>query len=234
MNGKIEILHLDGEIAVVVKPSGISAQTSAGDNMVSALEELTGGAIYPVHRLDKETQGVMVYARTANAAAALSEQFGSGSTVKYYLTVLLGSPTEDEGVYSDLLYHDARRNKSYVVACSRRGVREASLSYRVFARDGGLSLAAVRLMTGRTHQIRVQFASRGTPVYGDRRYGGRPDSERWGFEPVPTRGIALTCASLSFRHPATGKEMKFEYAPGGGVWDLFDIAAAIGSFKNMK
>ena len=227
---KLLILHADADIVVAVKPAGVESQASAsGSGMVPLLKNAIGGEIYPVHRLDRETRGVMVYARTAGAASALSEEFRSGLLSKHYLAVLLGMPDPPEGELSDLLYHDARRNKSYVVSCSRRGVREASLSYRVAANDGILTLVTIRLHTGRTHQIRVQFASRGKPVYGDRRYGGKPDRERWGIDDISVRGIALACVSLKFRHPGTGETVSFEYAPKGEVWDRFDIAAATSS-----
>lgn len=231
-DASVGTLCSDGDIAVVFKPAGIESQASAkGADMVSALSEMLGGEIYAVHRLDRETCGVMVYARTAEAAAKLSEQMRRDLVTKFYLAVLLGSPEAESGVYEDLLYHDTKRNKSYVVSCARRGVREARLAYRTVGRRGILTLAAIRLYTGRTHQIRVQFASRGTPVYGDRRYGGRPDRDRWGADAGSIRGIALCCAAIEFTHPSTGEPMRFECAPEGAAWDGFDIPAALAVCK---
>ncbi len=222
------LLFSDGEIAVAVKPSGIDSQdTPNAANMVAELSSTLGGEIYSVHRLDRETSGVMVYARTREAAASLSYAFSHEQTKKRYLAVLLGTPSEHAGEYRDLLYHDAKRNKSYVVSCARRGVREAILKYSVVSESHGLTLAAIRLMTGRTHQIRVQFASRGTPVLGDRRYGGKPDAARWGIDiPAVRRGIALCCVSLSFPHPKTGCDVSFTSLPSGSPWDAFDLDGA--------
>ncbi len=214
------ILCEDRSVIVTVKPRGLDSQsTTGGADMVSALAEHTGGKIYPVHRLDRGTVGVMVYAKTKAAAAALSDAFANGSTDKRYLAVTVGVPAEAEGTYTDLLYHDAKKNKSYVTSRKRSGVREASLSYRVIdtARSGEhtLALVAIKLHTGRTHQIRVQFASRKTPLLGDARYGGVKLS---GFAGEP----ALACVSLSFPHPDTAESMTFTFVPSGGAWELFE------------
>lgn len=231
MSEAVSLLYADGDIAVAVKPAGLVSQASSrGDSFMSALSSAVGGELYPVHRLDRETSGVMVYARTQAAAASLSASFSQGEVKKYYLAVVLGTPEEPSGEYRDLLYHDARRNKSYVVACPRRGVRDAQLFYRVCGQHGMATLVAVRLGTGRTHQIRVQFASRGTPVYGDRRYGGKPDEKRWGDTPDSFRGIALACASITFPHPSKIETISFEYTPTGAPWDHFDIGDAARQF----
>lgn len=230
----VKILYSDGELAVAVKPAGIQSQEAHGEeSMISLLRDRLGGEFYPVHRLDRETAGVIAYARTQSAAASLSEQFRGDGVTKFYLAVLLGSPEPPSGELNDLLYHDTRRNKSYVVSCMRRGVREASLAYAVAERRGKLTLTAIRLGTGRTHQIRVQFASRGTPVYGDRRYGGKPDRDRWGEEIGSFRGVALYCAAMEMCHPSTGERMSFASRPVGGIWDIFDTEAAVLSFGGL-
>ncbi len=225
-----ELIYNDDSIAVAIKPSGIASQkggsTGKGGDMIASLSLIFGGDIYPVHRLDRETAGIMVYARTQKAAATLSASFAGGGVVKKYLAVVLGEPSPASGEYRDLLYHDARRNKSYVVSCMRRGVREAVLRYRTVGTSNGASLVAVRLLTGRTHQIRVQFASRGTPVLGDRRYGGKPDEARWGTKTPSARGIALYCASLAFPHPDTKETMRFEQLPKACPFDEFEPSAA--------
>lgn len=215
------ILFEDASVIVTVKPRGLDSQTTAGGaDMVSALAAHTGGEIYPVHRLDRGTVGVMVYAKTKAAAAALSDAFANSKADKRYLAVTVGVPEESEGTYTDLLYHDARKNKSYVTSRKRSGVREASLSYSVVdtATEGGytLALVGIKLHTGRTHQIRVQFASRKTPLLGDARYGGIK-LPGCGSDP------ALACVSLSFPHPDNGEYVTFSFKPSGGVWDLFGL-----------
>ncbi len=212
----LTILYEDSDIIVAVKPSGIDSQSSSGENMVSLLSSLTGGEIFPVHRLDRGTSGIMLYAKTAHAAARLSEAFASGATDKTYSAVLCGTPKEPSGIYEDLLYHDQRKNKSYVVDRKRAGVKRASLTYETVAVSGAYTLVKVKLHTGRTHQVRVQFASRKTPLLGDARYGGTAHSE------IAKGAFALASVSLSFPHPISGKKMAFSYAPVGSVWEMFD------------
>ncbi len=210
-----KILHEDADIIVCVKPSGVDSQLSAGQNLPAILSERTGCEIYPVHRLDRGTEGVMVYAKTSRAAKSLSEAFASGTADKTYLAVLCGSPSERLGNYEDLLYHDQRKNKSYVVARKRAGVKRASLSYETLAQSGAYTLVRVKLHTGRTHQVRVQFASRKTPLLGDVRYGGQA-------HPAIAKGaFALAAVSLSFTHPASGERMEFSFSPVGEAWDIF-------------
>ena len=170
----MEILHEDHDLIVCIKPVGVLSQNGkAGEEtMVSMLEVHTGGTIYPVHRLDKEVGGVMVYAKTQKTAAFLSSQIQQGTMKKEYLAVVSGHPAEPTGVLTDLLYHDKGKNKSYVVKRTRKGVKEARLSYCVLQQERDKTLVQVRLFTGRTHQIRVQFASRKLPLMGDGRYGG--------------------------------------------------------------
>ena len=196
----IRILYQDEHLLVVEKPAGLSAQEDAagGDSLPRQLA-VQGLPVLPVHRLDKNTGGVMVYARTKQAAAGLSAIVGQHEIfLKEYIMLVSGCPQPARGELHDLLYHDVRRNKSYVVTRERRGVRRAALSYAVagsFAAESGtVSLVRVRLHTGRTHQIRVQFASRRMPLLGDARYGG-------------TRGcpLALYSCRLTFRHPVTGE-----------------------------
>ena len=160
----MEILFSDQNIAVCVKPVGLDAEM----DVPKALKEALGGEVFPLHRLDKNVGGVMVYARTKAAAASLSKAIQNGDMVKEYVAKVHGTPPES-GMLTDLLFKDSRKNKVFVVKKARTGVKEAKLQYRHLG-DG---LVRVRLFTGRSHQIRVQFSSRGFPLVGDHKYGSR-------------------------------------------------------------
>ena len=189
---EVQILFQDESILVCLKPPGVLSETGG---MPELLEKTAGGSVFCVHRLDRAVGGVMVYARTKEAAAALSAVIAAGRMEKRYLAVVCGRPAEEKGSLKDLLYHDPGRNKSYVVRRMRRGVVET---------DGNiLSLLSVTLVTGRSHQIRVQLASRALPLAGDGRYGS----------PVRDCDIALWSHALSFPHPVTGERMAFSAPP---------------------
>lgn len=209
----IPILYLDESVAVCLKPIGISSQldSKSSENMVEMLKKQLSGDIFPIHRLDQGVGGVMVYARTQQAAAGLSRAIQEGKFDKQYLCIVRGRPAEAEGIYRDLLLHDKSRNKSFVVQRMRGGVKEASLEYRELAADEVCSLIRVRLHTGRTHQIRVQFASRKTPLLGDGKYGGgNGDIALWSFR-------------IAFPHPRSGKLLSFRHLPEGAVWERFPL-----------
>ena len=211
---KPEILYVDDSVAVCIKLAGTDAQ----DAMCALLREALGGEIYCVHRLDRGVGGVMVYARSAAAAAALSRAITDGRMQKEYLAICAGKPEPARGEMRDLLYHDAQRNKTYVVDRQRKGVREALLEYQVLSSDADASLIRVRLHTGRSHQIRVQFASRKMPLLGDRKYGSR---ER-------DCSIALWSTALSFPHPVNGELMRFSaYPPHVDPWTRFETAGDV-------
>ncbi len=165
----MEILYSDKALAVCVKPVGLDSEQEVPAALIQAL----GGEIYPIHRLDKNVGGVMVYARTRQAAAALSRAIQEGSMVKEYVALVHGTPPET-GDWEDLLFKDSAKNKVFVVKKERKGVKKARLGYRVLT-SGPDSLVRIRLHTGRSHQIRVQFASRGYPLAGDHKYGARDD-----------------------------------------------------------
>lgn len=203
---ELKLLYQDQNIVVCIKPSGVLSQAGqeGQESMLSLLKAQLGGDFYPVHRLDKEVGGVMVYARTQKSAGDLSRQIQQGDMKKEYLAVVSGCSDEDRGIMEDLLLHDMRKNKSYVVDRQRKGVKKARLSYRVLDKAADKTLVQVRLFTGRTHQIRVQFASRKFPLIGDGRYGGGSGK------------IRLWSCRLTFRYG--GKEMSFSQLPEE-FWD---------------
>ena len=189
------ILHCDRDLAVCIKPVGMDSEAEVPE----ALKAELGGDIFPIHRLDKNVGGVMVYARTKSAAAALSKAVQEGSMVKEYVALVHGTPPET-GDWEDLLFKDSRKNKVFVVKKERKGVKFARLEYRTL-RGGAQSLVHIRLHTGRSHQIRVQFASRGFPLVGDHKYGSRDAA------------IAPMLFSCRIRFPWKGAEKVFEAQP---------------------
>ncbi len=203
----VSVLYEDDSIAVVTKPCGVLSEAHERlPNLPALLRDRCGCEVYPVHRLDKTTEGLMVYAKTGEAAAKLSEEIRLGRMEKIYLAVVEGIPDE-RGEMTDLLYFDRAKGKSYVVRRERKGVKLAKLSYERLSIDeidgAAVSTVRIRLSTGRTHQIRVQFASRKMPLVGDRRYGSR----------IPSDRIALCAAQLRFRHPITGEELDYDITP---------------------
>ena len=199
----MEILYQDERIVVAVKPAGVLSTDEAG-GMPSLLRQTLGtDCIRTVHRLDAQTGGVMVFARSRVAASLLSRQVRERQVGKSYLAVVHGAPEPLAGDMRDLLGRDAARRVTYVADTPSAGTREARLSYETLRTAEDLSLVRIRLHTGRTHQIRVQFASRGLPLWGDRKYG-LPDH---------AAALALWAYQLSFTHPQTGKEMSFTCPP---------------------
>ena len=165
----MDILYSDKNIIVCIKPVGLDSEKE----VPAALTEQFGGDIFPIHRLDKNVGGVMVYARTKQAAASLSKAVQEGTMVKEYVALVHGTPPEN-GDWTDLLFKDSSKNKVFVVKKERRGVKKARLEFtRLTA--GEESLVRIRLHTGRSHQIRVQFSSRGFPLVGDHKYGSRDE-----------------------------------------------------------
>lgn len=211
----IEILYADTDVAVAVKPAGVLSQDGGENSMPHLLrQQLPAEQVHVIHRLDRDVGGVMVYALNQKAAAGLSKAVQNRKMEKIYLAVLRGIPAEREAVLEDLLFHDQRRNKTYVVDRRRKGVKDAGLDYTVLETAEGCALVRVRLHTGRTHQIRVQFASRKLPLTGDDKYGGKE----------PGSSLGLWCHSLSFPHPVTGKILSFaQEPPAARPWDKFAI-----------
>ena len=163
----MQILYSDRSLVACIKPVGLDSEAE----VPAALKEILGGEIFPIHRLDQNVGGVMVYARTKAAAASLSKAVQEGLMVKEYVALVHGTPPE-RGDWEDYLFKDSRKNKVFVVKKERRGVKLARLEFdRLTA--GEQSLVRIRLHTGRSHQIRVQFSSRGFPLVGDHKYGSR-------------------------------------------------------------
>ena len=161
------ILYFDRDLAVCIKPVGLDSEAE----VPAALKAELGGELFPIHRLDKNVGGVMVYARTKSAAAFLSRAVQEGQMVKEYVALVHGTPPES-GDWEDFLFKDSRKNKVFPVRKERKGVKYARLEFRRL-REGTQSLVHIRLHTGRSHQIRVQFSSRGFPLVGDHKYGSR-------------------------------------------------------------
>ena len=191
----MEILQQDQDIVVCVKPVGLDSE----HEVPAALKEQLGGEIYPLHRLDKNVGGVMIYARNRKAAAEFSRLIQEGQLVKEYIACVHGTPPE-EGTWEDLLFKDSRKNKVFVVKKQRAGVKAAKLSF-VRLSEGESSFVRVRLYTGRSHQIRVQFASRGFPLVGDHKYGSRD------------KAAAPLLYSCCISYPYKGKTCRFEKLP---------------------
>ena len=196
------ILYSDSEIVVCIKEKGVvSQQGKPGQkSMIDILSSECGCEIYPVHRLDKEVGGVMVYAKTQKSVANLSAQVSERKMEKHYLATTEKSDLPPEGTMEDLLYFDKGKNKSFVVKRERRGVKKAVLEYKQVSTDGERTVYRVRLLTGRTHQIRVQFASRKQPLVGDRKYGSPLQCD-----------IGLVSCFVAFKHPTTGEWLEFSH-----------------------
>lgn len=244
----MEILYEDKDIITAVKPAGIESQSrrSFEPDMVSELKRHihklspAGGEPYVgvIHRLDKPVGGVMVYAKTKTSAAALSKMIQEGKLKKHYLAVLCGKPVDNVGKYVDFLLKEEKANTSRIVDKGITGAKRAELNYRVLgileesnvqSAAGIFSLVDVELLTGRHHQIRVQFAGHGTPIYGDGRYGeffaagnrGTGAGRQCGFSGQFTRELALFSYSLTFPHPVSGKTMCCTAKPQGGAFAWF-------------
>ncbi len=208
----IEILYDCPLFTVAVKPAGFLSEEGEGGFPDLLKKQLSLPRLYPVHRLDRVVSGVMVCAKTPQAAAELSKEHALEKT---YLTVLKGVGLPPVGELNDLLFKDSKNNKTYVVNAKRKGVREATLSYRVLEENAekGVSLVFVTLQTGRSHQIRAQFSHRKHPVLGDGKYGGSDNA---------VKNIALFSRGLRFF--AQGKGYTFSALPPNEYpWNLFPL-----------
>ena len=201
----MRILYQDEDIILCVKPHRVLSTDEPG-GVPELLRQTIGDPkadVRTVHRLDRVVSGLMVLAGNAPAASELSRQIREGEFDKCYLAVLHGIPEVPEALLRDLLLRDKRERKTYVVTEPAKGVQEALLRYQLLSAREGLSKVSIELITGRTHQIRAQFSSRGLPLVGDRKYSTLEDDCE----------IALWSWKLSFKHPRTGKPMAFELEP---------------------
>ena len=201
----MEILYQDKDILVVLKPSGVKSTDEPG-GVPSLAREALGDPkadVRTVHRLDQVVSGLMVLARNAPAASELSRQIREDEFEKEYLAVIHGHTPQAAGTFTDLLLRNKAERKTYVVSHLEKGVQEAVLDYEQLAQTEALTKVRIVLRTGRTHQIRCQFSSRGLPLVGDRKYSLLEDG-------CP---IALWSCRLAFTHPVTGEQMEFTHEP---------------------
>ncbi len=205
----MKILFEDDYIIAPIKPIGILSQAGngSGESMISLLESHTGGTVFPLHRLDREVGGIMLYAKTQKAAAILSQDIANRSFKKEYIALVHGTPQQNNGDMQDLLFKDSSKNKVFVVKKERKGVKQASLEYEVLNKvnfeNKQYSVVRILLHTGRTHQIRVQFASRKMPLVGDRKYGAKDSFKE----------IGLWSYTLCFTHPKTKENLVLKAEP---------------------
>lgn len=210
----ISVLYSDPFLAICEKPVGVSSESPGLPDLFS---EQTGKKVWPVHRLDQGTGGAIVLAFSTESCASLQRLFRESGVRKEYLAVIPGCPPEQAGNWKDLLWHDRKSNKTYVVKNKRACVREAECDWNILDSVNFVgqtySLVRVLLHTGRTHQIRVQFGSRGFPLIGDRKYGSR----------IPANSVALWSYRISFLHPdkKNGSVSVCSMPPAVFPWNLF-------------
>ncbi len=201
----MELVYLDDHVVVCIKPARVLSTDEPGGLPDLIREELRDpkADIRTIHRLDRVVSGLMVLARNAKAASELSRQVREDEFEKEYLAVVHGVPEEKNGTLRDLLLRDKARKMTLVTDTPGKGVQEAILHYQTLGTADGMSRVHIQLVTGRTHQIRTQFASRGLPLVGERKYAVLEDDCE----------IALWSHCIAFTHPATGEKMEFRQEP---------------------
>lgn len=218
----LNVIYEDNHIIVVEKPVNVASQADkTGDmDMLTMVKEYIRekynkpGNVYVglVHRLDRPVGGIMVFAKTSKAASRLSESIRTKDFQKTYLAVVHNENLKAEDILEDYLYKNEALNKSMVVSKEKHGSKLSKLSYKILKTDNDLSLVEIKLETGRHHQIRVQFSSRGNSLYGDQKYGKGPANTQ----------IALWAYKIEFKHPTQDKSLTFECKPKAiGIWEKF-------------
>lgn len=229
---KPEILYEDEVILVAVKPCNVPAQAdkSNDEDMITLLKDYLFDNsdsddepyLAAIHRLDRPVGGIMVFAKTPEAAANLSDQLMDGSVIKFYQAILTGELKEDYGEMVDYLVRDPKTNKTRVVKKGDKGAKKAVLNYEVldvFETDSGvLSYVLIELITGRHHQIRTQFAARGCGIWGDTKYNPLFANNKRKY-----KEIGLHSSRIEFAHPTTGEHMVFKHEPSGGAFDVIEL-----------
>jgi len=223
------ILHEDNHIIVVVKPQNVPSQEdNTGDiDMLSMVKNYLKekynkpGNVFLglVHRLDRPTGGVMVFAKTSKAASRLSEQMRDRMIEKKYLCVTIGRPRDNRGRLINYLEKDEKNNRVRIAPATNEGAKEAILDYVVCEDEGGYSLIEVSLVTGRPHQVRVQMANAGAVLFGDIKYGATAGKGQ---------NLALFAYHLRFKHPTTDQMLSFKvFPPEKNPWTGFNVAKFI-------
>lgn len=212
----LEIIYQDKRVLVAIKPAGVLSTDEPG-GMPELLRRTLGddkACVRTVHRLDQTVSGLMVFARSREASRILSTQMQEREFYKEYLAVIHGNPVELQGTFRDLLLRNKQQRRTLVTDVPQKGAQEAVLDYQVLDNRGGFSLVKIRLHTGRTHQIRVQFSSRGFPLVGDKKYG---IEDGYG-------SIALWSHRISYTHPETGERMVHSaLPPENEPWNMFSF-----------
>lgn len=218
---KLNVLYEDNHVIVVEKPVNILSQADSTKDidMLTLVKDYIKEKYHKpgnvflglVHRLDRPVGGIMVFARTSKAASRLSEQVRTKQIEKEYLAIIKGTLDQKEGTFKDKI--KKLENGNSVIA---EDGKEAILNYQVLSEKEGLSLVRIELITGRHHQIRVQFSSRGYPLCGDQRYGEEDKTQ-----------IALFAYKLSFYHPTTKERLTFTLLPKGDWWTEFTLSKCV-------
>ena len=209
----MNIQYEDKELLVVYKPAGLatqSARVTSPDLVSSVTRHLKGAPVYVVHRLDQPVEGLLVLAKTKQAAAGLSKQLQAGTLNKQYYALVYRGAEEipKEGILADYLWKNPQTQKAEIVAQASGKGKQAKLHYRVMTGKDDIALLDVRIETGRFHQIRAQLAHAGFQILGDQKYGTQTSMER--SEELGIKNVSLFAYALTFTHPKTGKQMEFQ------------------------
>ena len=209
----MNIQYEDKELLVVYKPAGLatqSARVTSPELVSSVTRHLKGAPVYVVHRLDQPVEGLLVLAKTKQAAAGLSKQLQAGTLNKQYYALVYRGAEElpKEEILADYLWKNPQTQKAEIVAQASGKGKQAKLHYRVMTGKDDIALLDVRIETGRFHQIRAQLAHAGFPILGDQKYGTQTSMER--SEELGIKNVSLFAYALTFTHPKTGKQMEFQ------------------------